>query len=335
MTSHMDLFKHYEDKRVLVAGASGMTGHNLVDMLEYLCCKEVVGTCLNNNVVDEYGKDKFISIDFTNKGMTNNFFHENYFDYVFICCAKTYNAMMCKSNPTSMVLPNIEMASNILENCLKNKVKKVVFVSSATVYQPSFKAMSEEDLDLNEEPNSLYMGVGWAKRYIEKLCDFYRQQGLDVVCVRPTNIYGRYDKVNEKLNHVIPALICRALDRQDPFIVYGNGLAQKDFIHAADFANDLARVMAFYKGGPINVCTGKVVRIIDVVRIILKHVKNINFGYDPHVIFSTEEQDQVPFRALDNSKFKAILGGALYRDIDSGIKDTIEWLSLSRQTQNQ
>lgn len=326
-----ELFSHYEDKRVLVAGASGMTGHNLMDMLEFLCCKEVVGTCCNNQKVDEDGKDKFLMVDFTDKVRTKDFFKFRKFDYVFICCAKTYNAMKCKDDPTSMILPNIEMASNILENCYRTGVKKVLFISSSTVYQPSFNIMIEDELDLNSDPNSLYLGVGWAKRYIEQLCKFYSNLGLETLVVRPTNIYGRYDKTNQALNHVIPALITRALDKQDPFIVYGNGRAVKDFIYAGDFVRDLTKIMAFGKGfDAINLCSGSYHTIKEVVNMILLHSH-----HTPNkTIFTSQEPDQVPFRGLNNNKFLSLFGTEQYKSLFEGLRETVEWLSLSRQTQN-
>lgn len=330
-TFMINLFEYYEGKRVLIAGASGMTGHNLLDMMEQLCCKEVVGTCLSHQKIDEYGKERFVPVNFTNKEITKKFFeYYGTFDYVFICCAKTYNAMKCKDDPTSMTLPNIEMASNILENCYRTGVKKVLFISSSTVYQPSFKCLSEEDLDLNKDPNSLYMGVGWAKRYIEQLCKFYSNLGLETIVVRPTNIYGRYDKLDEKLNHVIPALINRALDKQDPFIIYGNGMAVKDFIHAGDFARDLAKVMVLVPGyDVINLCSRSLYTIKELAQAIFHAT-----GHHPSkVIFTSKQQDQVPCRAISRNKFDALCGDDTYKSLQEGIKDTVEWLSLSRQTQ--
>lgn len=316
----------FEGKRVLIAGASGMTGHVLFDLMERFCAK-VTGTCLNNNEYYEDGKPIFVEVDFCDKSATSEFFANNGFDFVFICCAKTYNAFMAKDYSESMILPNIEMTSNILENCRRFGVKKVLFISSAIVYQPSFKMLSEEDLDMNKEPSEIYLGLGWCKRYLEKLCKFYHSHGLTTLVVRPTNIYGRYDKVDNKHCHVIPALVMRALRREDPFTVYGNGMSIKDFINVEDFVVDLARIMAFHDDcSPINVCSGEMVSIREAVNIILKEV-----GYSPEIKFTSENHDVIPFRCLDNTKFKSLFGKSDYRKFAEGIKGTIEWYSLLPQ----
>ena len=44
------------------------------------------------------------------------------------------------------------------------------------------------------------------KRYIEKLCEFYISLGMKIDIVRPTNIYGEYDKYKEGVSHVIRIL---------------------------------------------------------------------------------------------------------------------------------
>lgn len=329
------LFQAFDGKKVLICGASGMTGRNLMNLMEYLCCKEVVGTAFTKKVLG----DKLERVDFTKAEETAILFKEHNFDYVFVCCAQTYNAFVCRNNPTALILPNIVMVSNILENSLKSGVKKVLMISSSTVYQPSFKKLSEDDLDLNQEPNELYKGVGWAKRYIERLCEFYNTLGLETVVVRPTNIFGRYDKTDQKVNHVIPALIGRALRKEDPYTVYGNGMAVKDFIFASDFVRDLALIMANYTGSPLNVCSGSEVSIKRIVSIILDEVRNLRVhgddysSYSPRVVFTETKPDQVPYRGLDKTKFNAILGEQEYKNIREGLKETVEWLSLSHQIQ--
>jgi GDP-L-fucose synthase len=327
-----NLFKEYEGKKVLICGASGMTGHNLFDLMKMLGA-EVHGTCLSRQCYYQDNMPMFEAVDLSQEVECDEFFVDSRYDYVFICCAQTYNAQMCVENPQAMVLPNIQMVGNILRNCLETGVKRVLYVSSATVYQPSYKVMSEEDLDLNADPNQLYMGVGWAKRYMEQMCRFYHELGLECVVVRPTNIYGRYDKTNEKINHVIPALIMRALRKEDPFRVYGNGRAIKNFIHANDFVRDLAKVMAFYKTpDPINLCSDQEVSINEVVDHIIAHVRALDPKYQPQIIHTSQAVDRVPYRALSRKKFDALFGKDEYKPIKAGLKDVIEWFSLSPQT---
>ena len=316
----------FDGKKVLIAGASGLTGHNLFNYVEFLCA-DVIGTYFDTPVKFSDGRDMFHMVDFTERIPTKRFFERFKFDYVFICCAKTYNAFVCESNPSSMILPNITMVSNILEKCLEHKVGKVVYISSSTVYQPFNGKITEDELDLNQDPHNLYMGVGWMKRYVEKLCEFYRQQGLAIDIVRPTNIYGRYDKTDETVSHVLPALIMRALRNEDPYKVYGTGNPIKNFIHVDDFVRDVTIIAAYGDGnGVYNLCSDEENSIACAVNVILKEV-----GYSPKVEYLGTE-DKIPYKAVSRQKFDKAFGKQTYIKLDKGIKDLIQWFSLLPQT---
>jgi GDP-L-fucose synthase len=73
---------------------------------------------------------------------------------------------------------------------------------------------------MNREPHRAYFGVGWAKRYVEKLCRFwYEKAGLEVIIARSSNIYGPFAKFDAEVSHFVPALLRKAVDKRDPFEV--------------------------------------------------------------------------------------------------------------------
>ena len=327
------LVSKFKGKRVLVCGASGMTGRNLYEFMIDLGA-DVKGTYYSRqsfhrsgmSMIDE-PQGKFLWVDFTSKLQTDRLFHEFDFDYVFICCAKTYNAFVCVNDPTSMILPNVNMVGNILDACHRNKVGKVVYVSSATVYQDANYPIAESELDLNQNPHPLYMGVGWMKRYAEKLCEFYAQQGLNVAVVRPTNIYGAFDKVDEDVCHVIPALVMRALKHEPVFKVYGTGKPVKNFIHVDDFVRDLTVVAADARGGSVyNICSDEVVTVASLAHMIQEAV-----GNKAPVEF-LDDHDTFTYRALNRNLFDTTFGKQLYIPLTQGLKDVVEWYSSLHPT---
>lgn len=327
-------FEFYDGKKVLVCGASGLSGRNLYELLLTYNAK-VTGTYFSDNGYYSAGKGMFTQVDFTDPLATSNFFVLHQFDYVFICCAKTYNAQTCKDNPESMLLPNIQMVSNILSSALKNKVKKVLYISSATVYQPSSVPILEENLDWNQNPHSLYMGIGWCKRYIEKLCEFYSTRGLPTLIVRPTNIYGCYDKTDEKLCHVVPAFIMRALRMEDPYIVHSQGNGIKNFIHANDFVRDLARVMdGCDTHNVFNVCSNEEYSIAQVVHLIIEAVQKYHPSYKPEIRFEGKP-DAIEYIGVKRSKLDSMLGKESYITLSKGLEDVVAWYSLLPQTPKQ
>ena len=329
-----ELFKAFEGKKVLICGASGLSGHNLFDLMEVLGAK-VTGTCLTDQAFTADDRPMFKVVDFTLPVDVRYLFQNDKFDYVFICCAQTYNAAMCKDNPQMMILPNIEMVSNILEASLQSGVKKVLFVSSATVYQPHTEPIAEKDLNLNLNPHPLYLGVGWTKRYLEKLCEFYSTRGLKTVVVRPTNIYGAYDKTDPKLCHVVPALIMRGLNEENPYVLRSLGDGTKNFIHAHDLTRDMAKVMAFHETpDPINLTSDEYFTIGQVVDQLIDIFKARTPGYKPHVRFEGTN-DAVSFVGLNRKKFDSLYGREPYIPLAKGLKEVVEWYSLSLQTQKR
>lgn len=321
-------------KSVLVTGASGLTGRNLYDVLK----KEganVEGTCLLRRSPHVDGTPAFYSVDFTDKSQTDRFFYQFNFDYVFICCAQSYNADVCKNNPEALILPNIAMAVNILAACAKYRVSKVMYMSSATVYQPSSLPLDEDELDLCRNPHTLYLSIGWVKRYIEKLCEFYATRGLLTLIVRPTNIYGKYDKTELDHCHVVPAFVMRLLSGENPLVVKTRGDGVKNFIYVDDLVRDMLRIMFQSEESAVyNLTSDEYISIRQVALVCLKEIQQ-RFN-DPHrgVVFSNIS-DAIPFIGLDRNKLDSTFGRKKYISFETGIKEVITWYSLLPQTQRK
>lgn len=301
--------------KYLVLGASGFIGRNIYEYLQ----------SLNLNVYGTYHTNSFsqgIPVDLESYYQINQILKEFQFDYVFMCNAKTYGIGITSKTPEEMVRANIVMNANVLDACYKNKVKKVVFISSSTVYQDSNKVLEEDMLDLNKDPFPLYQGVGWVKRYTEILCKFYNSLGLNTVVVRPTNIYGKYDSFQEGISHFIPAVVKRALEKQVPFKVWGSGKVVKDFIHIEDFIRDLFEVFIYHNSSdPINICSGKVYSVKESVEIILRAC---NHNSEPE--YDLTKLDSVPCRILSKKKFIKLFGKKSYIPLETGIIDVKNWI---------
>jgi len=302
----------YKNSKILIAGASGLVGRNLFLKLKS-SGDDVYGTYFSRPYND------LIYCDLTNKENVSNLFDSiGKVDYVFLPASQSYNALVADTNPEIMTVQNVVIAGNILEESLRREVKKVLFFSSATVYQPSFKELSEEDLDWNKNPNDLYMGVGWAKRYIEKLCEFYSKLGLLTLIVRPTNIYGKFDKNDNSKNHFVPAMISRAKAKESPFVVRGNGKSIKDFIYVDDVVADSIRIMEQCENHCVfNLCSGKRLSLRGALLEILEAFEHY---IEPEF---EKSQEQVPFVALNRNKLDSICGKRKYVDFYDGIRQII------------
>ncbi|MCG3204426.1 MAG: GDP-L-fucose synthase [Elusimicrobia bacterium] len=309
-------------KNILVAGGTGLVGANLTKRLKELGAN-VRATYFSKN--PGLFPELFVKADFTelsecvevSKGM----------DTVFICAAQTFGAKIMNENPTALILPNLRINSGLLEACRLNRVEKVVFISSSTVYQEAFYPIREDELDLNKPTYELYQGVGWMKRYIEQLCRFYaKRYGMKIGIVRPTNIYGPYDKFDAQSAHVLPALINRALMKESPYVVWGDGYTVRDFIYVDDFIDDLLNVLDRYcVCDPLNVSSGGTLTIREAVGVILKVCGHkVDPQYDP------SKPNAIPYRALNTTKFNSIFGTKSRTSFTDGISKTVAWFRESQ-----
>jgi GDP-L-fucose synthase len=241
---------------------------------------------------------------------------------VVVCAAQTFGAQIMRDEPTRLVLPNLEINSNLLEAGRINGAERVLLISSSTVYQEAFRPLREDELDLNVQPFPLYQGVGWMKRYVEQLARFYHDRyGLPVAIVRPSNIYGPRDKFEDDRSHVLPALIKRALRREHPFVVWGSGAAVRDFLFVEDFVDDLLAVLARpFACDPLNLASGSALTIRDAVQTILEVC-----GHDAVPQYDPAKPDAIPYRMLDTTKADAVLGRRQRTTFRAGLEATVAW----------
>jgi len=304
-------------KKILVAGGTGLVGANLTKRLKDL----------GANVSSSYFstrpslfKQIYKKFDFTKfedclKATKNR-------DYVIICAAKSFGANLMKENPSIYILPNLKINANLLEACSVNKVKKVIFISSSTVYQEANYPIRESQLDLNKPPYEFYFGAGWLNRYIEQLAKFYSQSyGMKIGILRPINIYGPFDKFDDEKSNVLPALIKRALKKEKPFTVWGDGSAVRDFIYVDDLIDDLLDVLDKYcVCEPVNVGSGEKITIKKAVNVVLDVC-----GHKVKPIYDETKPTGIPYRMLNLKKFESLFGKKKRVSFREGIAKTVNW----------
>ena len=115
--------------RILVTGASGLIGSNLVSALQQE--GHTIRVTYRNHISDfgenvEYFKGDLLDLEFCTE-ITKNI------DVVFHCAANTSGAHIMSSSPLVHVTPNVIMNAQLLEESYKSKVKKFIFMSSSSI----------------------------------------------------------------------------------------------------------------------------------------------------------------------------------------------------------
>jgi GDP-L-fucose synthase len=311
---------YYKNKKVLVTGGTGFVGTNFVEEL----CKEgaeVLVPLHNRNLAFNHKNIKTVQADLKNLNDAMKVCEG--VDYIFQCGGMVSAAKMTVTNPMSAISLNTIINFRILEAAMSQKVKKILLFSSGTTgYPPYEHAVKEEDM-FKDDPADVYYGYGWSRRYAELLGKFAAQKSdLKVAICRPTGTYGPHDDFNPRTSHVIPALIKRAIDKEDPYVVWGSGEEIRDFLYIKDLVRGCMLLLEKNANcDPVNIGSGEETTIKEIVSIINKKAKN----QDAKIIFDDTKPTTIPIRKVDISKAKKLLGFEKKISLEEGLALTIEW----------
>lgn len=316
----------FKGSKVLVTGAGGFLGTNMVKRLveegSY-----VRGTLHTRSPQYEHQDLEYVKADLTNMEECRRVVEG--MDYVFMCAANTSGAGVMATQPLAHVTPNVVMNAQMLEASYQAKVKKFLFISSSAAYPPSGDRPVSEVYMFDGDPYEAYFSVGWMKRYAEVLCRIYSEKIKDpmkTVVVRPSNVYGPYDKFDFERSHVTAALIRKVIERHDPLEVWGTGEDVRDLIYVDDFIDAVMLAMnRLDRFDPVNVGYGKGCRVRDVLTTLLDVDKFDN----AKVVVNPTKPSMIPIRLVDVSKAQAVLEFKAMINLRDGLKHTLEWYRQS------
>ena len=208
-------------------------------------------------------------------------------------------------NPEKYASNNIIGGLNLIESCVKNNIKNIIFSSSAAVYgTPQYTPIDEIHPLM---PINYY---GYSKLIIEQNLKWYSDlKGIRYASLRYFNAAG-YDsdfkKIKAELNpqNLIPIVIEVALGLRNQLEVFGNnysthdGTGVRDYIHVTDLAKghlaSLDYILNENKNLEINLGTGEGFSVLDIVKkteIIsnkkVKYVFSENRAGDPDIVISS------------------------------------------------
>src|SRR3989338_4315781 len=315
----------YKDKKVLVTGGTGMIGKQLVELLIQEGAKVKIAS-LDDPSLAPSGTE-FMRVDLTN--LDNCINACNNAEFVFHLAGIKGSPKMMKEKPASYFVSSLLFTTNMMEAARKSNVKRFLFTSSVGVYGPS-EVFYEDDTEKTlPSPNDLF--GGWHKRTGELQAKAYQiQYGWnEISIVRPANVYGPYDNFDPENAMVIPSLIKRALDGENPLIVWGDGSPIRDFIHAKDVAKGMLFALEKCPPHPINLGSGEGVTIKQIVDIITNNLEK-----KPEIIWDTSKPSGDKKRLMDISRVKS-LGWEPKIKLEEGIKEVIDWYKENKEIINK
>ena len=314
---------YLDGKTVFLAGSTGLAGTSIMQhILEHCPATTIRAAWRETGTFVNHERVQYVRGDLTSKDDCRAMVRGC--DCAVMAAAFTAGAAVMKTEPWRYVNANVIMNSQMLEAFHFEGVKRAVFIGSATLYQEFEGFIKEDELDLNKDPQAAYYGIGWAMRYIEKLCRFWHDKaGLEVAIARAANIYGPYAKFDPKTSNFIPAIIRKAVDKMNPFEVWGSPDVTRDVIFAEDFARAIVMLLnnENVKFDTFNIGSGLKTTVGDVVGWALKYS-----GHEhAEIKYVSGGPTTIGFRALDCSKLRATLGWELVNTPEEGVRKTTEW----------
>ncbi len=177
-------------------------------------------------------------------------------DYVLHLAALTSVAeSMDKPRETAQI--NVQGTANILEAAKQCGVKRVVFSSSAAIYNTN----RQQDI-----PSNCQSPYAWSKQASENLCQLYtRVFGLETVVLRYFNVFGMGQDADRAHAAVIAKFVQMAQENK-PLEIDWDGLQSRDFVNVKDVVQ--ANLLAMTKGVPgeiYDVASGHTCTLLELV----------------------------------------------------------------------
>jgi nucleoside-diphosphate-sugar epimerase len=281
---------------VLITGSHGFVGRYFVNKLQ---------------------QHSLTLIDLKNGNDCRDFFkrEDKQYDLVIHLAAIVGGRESIEGRPMA-VADNLSIDSEFFQWCLKTKPHKVVYFSSSAAYPVMYQTeanhfpLHESDIDLSE-PKLADLTYGLSKLTGEYLARFVP----NVHIFRPFSGYGW----DQDLTYPFPMYVKRALEKQDPFEVWGPGTQTRDFIHMADVVNAVMTAVEENIQGPVNLGTGRSTSFIQLAQMCMSAV-----GYSGSIKTNPDKPVGCMHRVSDNSKLLEFYTPKI--TLEEGIREAVDWL---------
>jgi nucleoside-diphosphate-sugar epimerase len=310
-----------ENSCVMVAGGAGFVGSALVRELFLYKARVVVYDnflhgARENLSFEAAGADSLtvVSGDVLDVSKLEETIKTHDVRYIINCAGDTFV-------PTAYEIPqrffdiNLQGAFNILTVARTCSVERVLHVSSTEVYGEQNGEPISEDFPL--APLNTY---AVSKLAADRLCfTFFAEHRIPVVIARIFNCFGP----RETHPYIIPEIISQL--NRSASVSLGNVEAERDFTYVHDTARALIALLAsdVPNGEAVNVGTGKVWKVSELVRIIaeIMNIDSVELKLDERRLRRLD----IDRFECDNSKLRRYTGWSPQVDLHEGLRRTIEW----------
>lgn len=303
--------------RLLITGGAGFIGSHLQDRLIRLNHQVVIVDNLSTGKRTFLNpKSIFFKSDIRDKKVIDRIFYEFKPDVVFHLAAQS-NIPNSINDPQNDIENNVLGTLNILENCRKYKVGKIIYSSSGAVYGniPKKHLPIKED-EFSPIPTSPY---GVSKLSAELYLKLYGNLfGIKWIILRYSNVYGPRQETSEE-SGVVAIFITKLLVKDQP-IIFGDGLHVRDYIYIDSIVEANIKALKYNDNNVFNVSAGNQITTLQVFDTIESFLKT---GIKPK--FGPERFGDIRVFNPSNHKARRVLKWRPGLSFPKSIKLTIDY----------
>lgn len=310
-----------KNSTILVTGGAGFIGSYVVEELlqqqpgKIIILDNLIRGSMENmkNFIDN-PVVKFVEGDIRDYELLENCIEGT--DYVYHMAALRINA--CAANPRDGFDVMLKSTFELASLCVKHKVKKVIYSSSASVYGLAQHFPTPE----TDNPYNNQTFYGAAKLWGEQLFRSFKfMYNMDYVALRYFNAYGpRMDTDGKYTEVMIKWLDCIKSGNQP--LIYGDGLTSMDFVYVKDIAKaNIAALQSDVTDEAFNIGNNKETSLNQLLDILLK----VN---DSSLTPEHREENSinpVQRRLADITKAEKLLNFYPTVNLEKGLKELSEW----------
>jgi GDP-L-fucose synthase len=312
MNAALDLSQH----RILITGSNGVLGRYLLLHLKSIGASKILAP-------------KRSELDLEDLLCTRAYIQKHKPSIVIHLAATVYGLGGNIANPVQALVSNTLINNNLFSALSECPPTRIFFASTVAAYSYPFPDNGlHESAFFCGQPHDGEYGYAMAKRHAYAYLKLLkRTSGTNFIYGIFTNLYGRYDRFNATVGHVIPSLITKAYtasQNSDPLVVWGAPDTTRDFMHAADAASAIIHLIkSEFASELVNISTGRAVSVGEVSEIIREAA-----GLD-NLVFDASAPTGIKNRVVDNtlltqSGFHPVVA------LRDGLIDLYDWYSSNR-----